>query len=154
MPYTIDDECCDNIDQYISDQQGVVAKLAKLYAEYDAEGDNRDFIEILKDNGLGVAAVAGGGMSEDAKKKARCFQEIIEEIESSHAVNVTQAIQLGMIGGVGYWNPFSSYFWDGDAARTQWMLARFAIELFRAKWLLSKLIAVRELCKARKKRKK
>lgn len=41
MTYTIDDECCKNIDKYIADQESVVQLLARLYAEWTAEGDNR-----------------------------------------------------------------------------------------------------------------
>lgn len=149
MSYTIDDECCENIDKYITDQERVVTVLAKLYAEWAAEGDSRSFIEILKANGLGVESTAGGGVAPSVKEKAKCYQEVIEEIESSHIINSVQAIQLAFIGGVGYWNPFSADFWDGDEARTQWMLTRFAIELNRAKWKLVKLKKIRELCKRR-----
>jgi len=146
MSYTIDDECCKNIDEYISDQENVVKVLAECLATWTAEGDSRSFVEILKSKGLGIESDAGGGVSSSVKKKAKCYQEVIEEIESTHTINVVQALQLALIGGVGYWNPFSPDFWDENAARTQWMLTRFAIELIRAKWKLVKLKKIKELC--------
>lgn len=150
MPYTIDDDCCRNIDTYIKDQEEVVRVLAELYANWSAAGDTRSFVEILKANGLGVESAAGGGVAPSVTSKAKCYQEVIAEIESSSAINTMQAIQLALIGGVGYWNPVSPDFWDADDARTQWMLTRFAIELNRAKWKLAKLNKIREQCKCRR----
>lgn len=144
MPYTIDRECCENIDRYIADQEFVVRTLADLWANW-TPADKRSWSELLRAHGLGTESVASGGVSTPVTQKAKCYQEVIDEIESNSAVNVTQAIQLLVIGGLGYWNPFADM--DADDAWAQWMLARFAIEHGRAKWKLVKLQKIKELCK-------
>jgi hypothetical protein len=128
--YTVDDECCRNIDAYIKQTQSTVDTLVQIHSSHDFS-DGKSFNKVLKEYGLGVEAVAGGGMSSSAAKKAECYKEVIREIESSTTINVTMAIQLALIGGHGYYNPVSWLIHDKGYAHAQWMLTRLVIEITR-----------------------
>jgi hypothetical protein len=146
--YTVDDECCRNIDAYIKQTQSTIDTLVQIHSSHDFS-NGKSFNKVLKEYGLGVEAVAGGGMSSAAAKKAECYKEVIREIESSTTINATMAIQLALIGGHGYYNPVSWLIHDKGYAHAQWMLTRLVIEITRVSWKLAKLKQIKDLCKKR-----
>lgn len=144
---TIDEECCKHIDSYISTQESVTKKLEEIRSTWKRT-DTRSFHQVLKDNGLAVDAIAGGGMSQSAKKKAKCYREVTQEIEKNNVVAIGQLIQQLVIGGHGYWNPLN-WVRSKGYAHSQWILARLAIEIGRSKWRTAKLKQIQEQCKVK-----
>ncbi|MFT4962175.1 MAG: hypothetical protein ACI92Z_003272 [Paracoccaceae bacterium] len=147
MPkYTIDTTCCEAIDQYIKDAQFVVDKLVELHANFTS-ADKRSFSKILKEAGLGTAAIAHGGVSSATAAKAACYKEVVASIETDTGLNLGMAMQLVIIGGHGYWNPIKWVFAEKGYARSQWILTRFVIEIARNLYKLAKLKRVKAACK-------
>ena len=79
--YTIDHDCCCNIGSDILNGYDILRKLMKMWNNWKP-GEN------YKTYGLGTMATAAGFRSSALKKRSKCFNEAVEELETSWSQNV------------------------------------------------------------------
>jgi RHS repeat-associated protein len=121
-------------------------KIGELYAQFQDVGRRLQEMwshwkpgQTFTDYGVTTLANAAGYRSPEFSSYPAAFREAVEEIEGNVAVNVTQLVQLVVIGAAGYWNPINRIFRSSGYAASQFWLTRVAIERWRNKWLLAKL---------------
>jgi len=113
--------------------------------------------QTFKDYGLEALATAAGFRAPSYFKAAKCFQEVVDEVEGDVGVSAVQGAQLAVIGGYGYWGPVLAPVTTvlrkrarkSGFAKEQWWLTRIAVERGRARWQLAKLNKIKPLCKAK-----
>ena len=89
--------------------------------------------------GLSEEANAGGYRSSSLKNKTPEYQGVVNEMENNTILNWVQVVQLGLIGGAGYYTLGLHGALHGTSANEQWWMTRIAIEISRTTLVLNRL---------------
>ncbi|OVE77851.1 hypothetical protein BVX99_01460 [bacterium F16] len=139
--YTVSKDCCCKLSAYQKSFEGSIVNLKRMFIEYKKG-------ESWEDYGLGIYADGGGGRSERYRNSPYCVRQAADEIEDWRLV-VGHALQLILIGGVGYYSPWQWLNPNTDA-NIQFWLTRITIEAARSKYMVEKLNKIESECKQNK----